>query len=186
MAEMRIRELREAQGLTLQQVADRLKTNVSTVSRWERDAQRVTVPVLRDLAVALGCSPAELIAFTPEPDEEGKIPAASVLAVAYLRTVTSRPPKDLAVFTMPVESMEPTIKKGELVLVDLADRVLGPGGMFGIHREGIASVRRISPVMFKEPGLVDIRADNPLFPPYQWVWDELPILGRVLWHGGRV
>jgi transcriptional regulator with XRE-family HTH domain len=63
----RLRELRTAQGLTLQQVAERASVDVSTLSRLEAGKRRLALDHLPALAAALGVSADELLgAAAPE------------------------------------------------------------------------------------------------------------------------
>jgi transcriptional regulator with XRE-family HTH domain len=62
----RLKELREAAGLTQTQLADRIGTSVRNVSRLETGAQEATWPTAVALAEALGVN---CLAFLEEPAE---------------------------------------------------------------------------------------------------------------------
>jgi transcriptional regulator with XRE-family HTH domain len=64
----RLRELRTAQGLTLQQVAERAAVDVSTLSRLEAGKRRLALDHLPALAAALGVSADELLGAAPPQD----------------------------------------------------------------------------------------------------------------------
>lgn len=64
----RLRELRVEGGLTLQQVADRARMDVSTLSRLEAGKRRLALDHLPALAVALGVSADELLGAGPPQD----------------------------------------------------------------------------------------------------------------------
>jgi transcriptional regulator with XRE-family HTH domain len=70
----RLRELRNEQGLTLAQVAERANLDVSTLSRLESGKRRLTLEHLPGLAAALGVSIDELIGAPPsfDPRVRGK------------------------------------------------------------------------------------------------------------------
>ena len=57
----RLREIREAQGLTLEDVAERLDTTATTVSRIERGERQLTEKWQRRFAVGLGVHITELL-----------------------------------------------------------------------------------------------------------------------------
>lgn len=65
-----IKELREARGMTLQDLADKMGVNRATVFRWEQGTRLPTLDKLPALAYALGVSlsalyePATLTAVT--------------------------------------------------------------------------------------------------------------------------
>jgi transcriptional regulator with XRE-family HTH domain len=64
----RLRELRTAQGLTLQQVAGRAQLDVSTLSRLEAGKRRLALDHIPALASALGVSADELLGSRPPED----------------------------------------------------------------------------------------------------------------------
>ncbi len=64
----RLRELRSEQGLTLQQVAERAKVDVSTLSRLESGKRRIALDHLPALAAALGVTADDLLGPTPARD----------------------------------------------------------------------------------------------------------------------
>lgn len=57
----RIRELRKAQGLTLQELAERVNSSNQQISQLESGRRRLNVDWLESLSVALGCHPMELL-----------------------------------------------------------------------------------------------------------------------------
>jgi transcriptional regulator with XRE-family HTH domain len=65
----RLRQLRTDRGLTLQQVADAARLDVSTLSRLESGKRRLAVDHLPGIAAALGVTIDELLApaVTPDP-----------------------------------------------------------------------------------------------------------------------
>ena len=50
-AQTGIRRVRIEKGMTQDDIARRMECAAATVSRWEREPGRVTVPVLRNLAL---------------------------------------------------------------------------------------------------------------------------------------
>lgn len=65
-----LREWREARKLTLQQVADRLEVDRSTIQRHEKEARKLTTAHLAELAEALGCEPQDLWRHPDQPTQE--------------------------------------------------------------------------------------------------------------------
>jgi transcriptional regulator with XRE-family HTH domain len=64
------REWREFRGLTQEQVADRLGTSKSAVSKMERGQSRYNQSSLEAWANALSCEPSDLIARPPPSEGE--------------------------------------------------------------------------------------------------------------------
>lgn len=63
----RLAALRQQQGLTQTQLADRLGTTQKRVDYYERRAQNPTLDVVQKVAEALECAPAELIGDDATP-----------------------------------------------------------------------------------------------------------------------
>lgn len=63
-----LRELRLAQGLTLQQISDRTNIDVSMLSRLESGKRRLALDHIPGLAAALGVSADELLGGAPASD----------------------------------------------------------------------------------------------------------------------
>jgi transcriptional regulator with XRE-family HTH domain len=70
-ARRRLRELRTARGLTLQQVAERASIDVSTLSRLESGKRRLALDHIPALAAALEVSADELL--RPAPPEDPRV-----------------------------------------------------------------------------------------------------------------
>ncbi|MDQ6751256.1 MAG: XRE family transcriptional regulator [Actinomycetota bacterium] len=64
----RLRELRSEQGLTLQQVADRARIDISTLSRLESGKRRLALDHIPALAAALGVRADDLLGTPPPQD----------------------------------------------------------------------------------------------------------------------
>lgn len=64
----RLRELRLEQGLTLQQVSDRARIDISMLSRLESGKRRLALDHIPGLAAALGVSADDLLGETPAAD----------------------------------------------------------------------------------------------------------------------
>lgn len=59
---MALKEMRERQGLTQTQIADRLEVDKSTVSKWESGDSTPLRKYRRKLCELLNCTEAELLA----------------------------------------------------------------------------------------------------------------------------
>lgn len=67
----RIKELRDARGLTQKDLAGKLNTTEASVSRYENQDRRLTLPLLRRIAEKLGCTIAEIAGeFTLSGEEQ--------------------------------------------------------------------------------------------------------------------
>ena len=71
----RIKELRQAKGLTLEQVADVVGVGKSTVRKWETGMiANMKRDKIADLAKALGTTPAYLMGWKEESEEKNDSP----------------------------------------------------------------------------------------------------------------
>ncbi len=60
---LRIKEMRKHSGVTQQELADAIDVNISTVGNWERNITLPNVEQLWNCAVALGCTPNDLLGW---------------------------------------------------------------------------------------------------------------------------
>lgn len=79
------------------------------------------------------------------------------------------------------DSMEPTLKSGDTVLIDEADKTIRAGQLYGV---GIGDELHIKRVFVKPDGTVVLKSDNPDHPTWEIPKDERPrIIGRARWVG---
>lgn len=83
----RIRELRDAYGMSAEELADRIGTSATQIRRLEAGARKLTTIWMDKIATALECAPADLIAHAVvsedpdvEPAEVGLTGVATALA----------------------------------------------------------------------------------------------------------
>ncbi|WP_435642163.1 S24 family peptidase [Micavibrio aeruginosavorus] len=96
-------------------------------------------------------------------------------------------PDHICVIPAVGETVEPTIKGGEYILVTQAEEHLKPGdGLYVIRLDGDVLVKRLQRV---PGGKLAITSDNPSYKPYEIALDgatDFAILGKVvLVHGVR-
>ena len=82
----RLRELRKMRGWTLQNVADFIGTSLVSVSRYEREDQRLTLPVMRRLATLYNVSLSDLDAAAVTRPDSYMVRFGENLTFARLRT----------------------------------------------------------------------------------------------------
>lgn len=77
--------------------------------------------------------------------------------------------------------MTPTLNSGDVVLVDTSRRMPTPPGIFVLH-DGMGLVaKRLEHIPNSDPPQVRIVSDNPHYPPYERLVDEMNIIGRIRW-----
>lgn len=103
----------------------------------------------------------------------------------YLRHVTKSNPRDLAIIGVKGDSMSPTLKDDDLVMIDTGKRDLSYDGLFVIRDGGEALlVKRIGRA--SKRGYVMIISDNKDNPPVERAGEDVEVVGKVVWAGVKV
>lgn len=177
----RIRERRQAAGLTLQEVADKLGTTAVTVSRWEREPQRVTLPILERLAGAIGCTKEELLAKS--------LPLANTAelntdALAGLSVFYGIPAERIALVEVATDMMAPTFSQGDHCFIDKSITWVDNAGVYAVMLNGEARLIRGHRNL---EGGIRLTADNPLYKvDFTWTDDQLEVIGKVIGHHRKI
>jgi len=80
------------------------------------------------------------------------------------------------------DSMEPTLRDGDEILVDRTPRPLHDG----IHVVRLGDNLLVKRIETARPGVITLISDNPAYRPIECDPTELEVIGRVVWKGGRV
>jgi len=101
-----------------------------------------------------------------------------VFSRSWLRHFTNAPPHLLTWTIGEGDSMEPTIRSGEIILIDRSQTspVMGDG-IWAIAFGEVGMIKRLRP---RPDGTVDIHSDNPVVRPDRATDGELYIIGRVV------
>lgn len=111
---------------------------------------------------------------------EERVVAHWQLPPEVIRPYTATPPEALKIITVQGDSMEPTLFPGQRVMVDSADTIPSPPGIFVVW-DGLGFViKRVEPVAHADPPRVRISSDNPHYSAYERTLDEAYIQGRVI------
>lgn len=91
-------------------------------------------------------------------------------------------PAMLSVIEVEGDSMEPTLRDGDEILVDRTPRPLR-AGIHVIRLDDVLLVKRLEP---GPGGAVRIISDNLAYPRLERPLADLELVGRVVWKGGRL
>lgn len=80
------------------------------------------------------------------------------------------------------DSMEPTLRDGDEILVDRSPRPLRDG----IHVVRAGEALLVKRVDTARPGAIVLRSDNPAYAPVELAPGEVELIGRVVWKSGRL
>ncbi len=102
---------------------------------------------------------------------------------AWLRTITTAAPADLTWTRGSGDSMETTIRDGDLILIDRSQNAIREDDAIWAFTIGeIGSIKRLRIRSDK----VTILSDNQLVPPDAATHDEINIVGRVVFIGRKI
>jgi phage repressor protein C with HTH and peptisase S24 domain len=94
--------------------------------------------------------------------------------------------EDLRIITIDGDSMEPLLSSGDRILIDTAQRVPVPPGIFVVW-DGMGLVaKRVEHVINSDPPRVLIKSINPEYQSYERDAEEVNIVGRVVWAAKRL
>lgn len=168
-----LREWRLAKGLTQPELAKRVGTVKSEISRLERGSRRMTLDWMSAISGALGISVEDLM--TVPPIGFGTVsappnPQRSEQAAYDLRNAVVISGDDWAGVYNP----------GDLMLYDTTKKSTAVPGLFAVDVDGEAIVRR---VMSSPEGAI-LACGNPAYPPMPL--DGVTVLGRIIARVHRV
>lgn len=105
---------------------------------------------------------------------------------SFLKQTLRRSPQNLALLTASGDSMDPTIRDGDLLLVDTSARRIEGSFIYVLAIGGGLLVKRID---LRRDGSVILKSDNPKYAAEDVPAAETPtleVLGQVIWQGGPV
>lgn len=91
-------------------------------------------------------------------------------------------PAMLSVIEVEGDSMEPTLRDGDEILVDRTPRPLRAG----IHVIRIDDVLLVKRLEAGAAGTLRVISDNPAYPRLERAAADVDLVGRVVWKGGRI
>ncbi|QDH34436.1 LexA family transcriptional regulator [Porphyrobacter sp. YT40] len=89
---------------------------------------------------------------------------------------------ELSAIRVEGDSMEPLLNDGDEILVDCSPKPFRDG----IHVVRLGDTLMVKRVASAGPGRVALLSQNLAYPPVEVAADEVAIIGRVVWKGGRV
>lgn len=109
--------------------------------------------------------------------ERGRWPFLSEYIDSELRLRGS----ELALISVKGDSMEPTLRSGDRILIDLTDRNVSQPGLFVLWDGDGRVVKRVERILASKRPTLRLKSDNPLHGEYQVPADLVNVIGRVVW-----
>lgn len=103
--------------------------------------------------------------------------------LGYLERVTKTHPRFLKVIGVKGESMDPTIKDDDVVMLDTSKTSLDYDGLFVLRFGDALHVKRVGRA---SDGDVMIISDNSAYPPSKMAREDIHVVGKVIWLGKKV
>lgn len=91
-------------------------------------------------------------------------------------------PAMLSVIEVEGDSMEPTLRDSDEILVDRTPRPLRAG----IHVIRVDDVLLVKRLEAGAAGMIRVISDNPAYPRMERPMAEVDVVGRVVWKGGKI
>lgn len=153
---------------------------VSEAPRVEEPrAGYVAVSLFNDVSAAAGHG---AVVGSEAPDD------ALMFKEEWIRFELGARPSDLCLIRVSGDSMEPTLRAGDVILVDHSARNPDREGIYILRMDGMLLVKRIQAM---PGGLINVSSDNAAFSPWQLKLadmdaSQVAIIGRVVWSGRRL
>lgn len=101
----------------------------------------------------------------------------------YLDRITRTHPRHLKIIGVKGDSMEPTLKDDDVVMLDTTKTSLDFDGLFVLRWGDALHVKRVGRA---GNGSVSIISDNKaIYPPIQMARADIQVIGKVIWMGKR-
>lgn len=208
-----VRKERERMGLAQAEFAKLARMHANTLGKIERGDALPDVGQLFDLSCVMGVEVKDLLAGLSKPaSQDSVLEDADLLLVpgydvkasagngnhvngeavigryAFSRSWLARKGlkhENLAVVTANGDSMEPTVRSGDILLVDLSVKRVSPDGIYLIEKDNELFCKRLQRLF---DGGVSIMSENTKYETQHLSpasAEALHVVGRVIWIGGE-
>lgn len=145
----------------------------------EARAGYVAIPLYNSVRAAAGSG---ALVEHERPDD------ALMFKEAWVRAELGARPGDLYLIRVAGDSMEPTLRSGDAILVDRRATRPDREGVYILRMNDMLLVKRLQAL---PGGVVRVSSDNPAFAPFDIKADDIggpdpAIIGRAVWTGRRI
>ena len=148
--------------------------------------------IIPEINVRAGMGGGGEVAVTYVPEDNGGMMAADdvrgrwSLPDEYVRAELHVDVDIARIIEVQGDSMEPTLRAGDRVMVDMGSKVPSPPGVFALWDGFGVVVKRLEHIPNSDPPLLKVKSDNKLHNEYERTAEEVNIIGRVVWYARRV
>jgi phage repressor protein C with HTH and peptisase S24 domain len=189
-------------------LAQRLGIHESMLYRYIKGENALSAPLLLAIAEAGGVSldwlasgrgaaPATLLrepgavdyraaAYTPVPNDDRTAAPSLAFDAAWLSQLCGARGDELCLLEMRGDAMEPTLRTGDLLLIDRRVGRIAQDGLYAVQLPDGVEIKRVQK---QAAGSVLLSCDNPCFQSItltRAAAQSLKLLGRVVWFGRRL
>jgi phage repressor protein C with HTH and peptisase S24 domain len=199
----RLNAARKAVKVSQTSLAKGIGVSQNTVSDWEHGRYEPTLDTIARIARHLEIDPAILTGNSPMPHTLATTGTAAVpeydisVAAGAGAVITDAPPvahwpfptklfdemgrapEPFVLLTVVGDSMEPTLKSGDRILVDTSRSTPSAPGIYVIATDDFAAVKRLEMIPGAKPARVRIRSDNPLHGAFEASLRDVRVIGWV-------
>lgn len=101
-----------------------------------------------------------------------------LMPLVDFRQITMSSPENIKMIKVKGDSMEPTLKDGDWVLVDISRTIPDSDGLFLLRLAGSLAVKRVQCGLGSD---ISVLSDNRKYPPLPATLEEIPVVGRVIY-----
>lgn len=210
--QQRVRERLDATGVSMKAASKEIGGETAVRDLLERDREP-SASRLQKLAAVLGCSLAYLVGETDALSDDTVSATYDLISIneydvrlsagpgslidmedvrgvwrfarSYIEDELRVSPASLAMVEVRGDSMEPTLRSGDRVMIDHSDRSAGHPGIYAIWDGDATVVKRLERVPYSDPAMVVLISDNKSHNAYTVPAEVVNIIGRVVWYARR-
>lgn len=177
-----IKAIREAKGMTQAELAKLMETTAQSIGRYERQSQRLNIPLLKEIAGILRCSVSEIIGEETAPADLAKIKSYKEgKQPLYINRefINGLNDEGLIYADIHSDSMAPTINDMDTVIICKDEQDTKGDAVFAFQsKSGLLFLARCSFNPISETS--NLKTDNTLSEDYGEITTDLKVVGRVV------
>lgn len=128
----------------------------------------------------------DLSAGGGSPFDEGRIIEEWPFPGPFIRNVLAVSPTRLIIVRVVGDSMEPTFRPNDRVMVDLEDTNIAQPGVFAVNVDDTAVIKRLELVPASRPKKILLVSDNETHGRHTVDASRVNVLGRVIWFSRQI